>query len=82
MAPAAYEAAVRAAREQNAKLLELRSATRLVEHRRAIGEPCSAIDRLAALCDWFGAKSELRGRRTCAQPRCIGNHEPMSEQPA
>ena len=55
----AYEAAVRAAREQNAKLLELRSATRLVEHRRALGEPCSAIGRLGALCDWFGAKSEL-----------------------
>jgi tetratricopeptide (TPR) repeat protein len=58
-ATVAYEAGVRAAREQNAKLLELRAATRLAEHQRAIGEPCSAIDRVVALCDWFGSASEL-----------------------
>jgi class 3 adenylate cyclase/tetratricopeptide (TPR) repeat protein len=58
-ATAAYEAAIRAAREQNAKLLELRAATRLAEHQRAIGEPCSAIDRVVTLCDWFGSSSEL-----------------------
>jgi class 3 adenylate cyclase/tetratricopeptide (TPR) repeat protein len=58
-AGAAYEAAVRAAREQNAKLLELRAATRLVEHQRAVGEPAGAIDRVVALCDWFGTGSEL-----------------------
>jgi predicted ATPase len=58
-ATTAYETAVRAAREQNAKLLELRAATRLAEHQRAIGEPCSAIDRVVALCDWFGSSSEL-----------------------
>jgi class 3 adenylate cyclase len=55
----AYESAVRAACEQNAKLLELRAATRLAEHQRAVGEPCSAIDRIVSLCDWFGAVSEL-----------------------
>ncbi len=58
-ATTAYEAAVRAAREQNAKLLELRAATRLAEHQRAIGGPRSAIDRVVALCDWFGSASEL-----------------------
>ena len=58
-AGAAYETAVRVAREQNAKLLELRAATRLAEHQRALGEPCSAIDRLVVLCDWFGPVSEL-----------------------
>jgi class 3 adenylate cyclase/tetratricopeptide (TPR) repeat protein len=58
-AGAAYDAAVRVAREQNAKLLELRAATRLAEHQRTLGEPCSAIDRLVALCDWFGPGSEL-----------------------
>jgi hypothetical protein len=58
-ATTAYETAVRAAREQNAKLLELRAATRLAEHQRAIGQPCSAIDRVVALCDWFGSSSEL-----------------------
>jgi hypothetical protein len=58
-ATAAYDAAVRAARDQNARLLELRAATRLVEHQRTIGEPSSAIDRVVALCDWFGPASEL-----------------------
>jgi class 3 adenylate cyclase/tetratricopeptide (TPR) repeat protein len=58
-ATAAYEAAVGTAREQNARLLELRAATRLAEHQRAIGEPCTAIERVAALCDWFTPASEL-----------------------
>jgi class 3 adenylate cyclase len=69
----AYDAAVRVAREQNAKLLELRAATRLAEHQRAIGEPCTAIERVVALCDWFGSASELadvvRARNLVASER-------------
>jgi class 3 adenylate cyclase/tetratricopeptide (TPR) repeat protein len=58
-ATAAYERAVAAAREQNAKMLELRAATRLAAHRRSIGQPLTAFDELAALCEWFPATSEL-----------------------
>jgi class 3 adenylate cyclase/predicted ATPase len=58
-ATAAYERAVRAARAQNARLLELRAATRLAAHQRKIGEPCTALDDVVALCDWFPAASEL-----------------------
>jgi class 3 adenylate cyclase/predicted ATPase len=65
-AAAAYERAVRAASDQNAKLLELRAATRFAAHQRRIGEKVTALDRVAALCDWFGSASELpdveRGR--------------------
>jgi tetratricopeptide (TPR) repeat protein len=69
-ATAAFERAVRAAREQNAKLLELAAANRLAEHQRKIGETCTALDRVAALCDSFGPSSELvdvvRGRALVA----------------
>jgi class 3 adenylate cyclase/tetratricopeptide (TPR) repeat protein len=58
-ATAAYERAVRAAREQNAKLLELRAATRLTVHQRTIGETCTAVDQLATLCDFFAHTPEL-----------------------
>jgi predicted ATPase len=58
-AAAAYERAVSAAREQNAKMLELRAATRLAAHQRATGETPTSLDRVAALCDWFGAASDL-----------------------
>jgi class 3 adenylate cyclase/predicted ATPase len=58
-ATAAYEWAVGAAREQNAKLLELRAATRLVAHQRRIGETCTTVDQVAALCDWFDPTLEL-----------------------
>jgi class 3 adenylate cyclase/predicted ATPase len=58
-ATAAYERAVGAAREQNAKLLELRAATRLAAHQRRLGEDCTALDQLVALCDWFAPESEL-----------------------
>jgi predicted ATPase len=58
-ATATYERAVRTARAQNAKLLELRAATGLVAHQRTIGEACSALDELAALCDWFAPTPEL-----------------------
>ena len=65
-ATAAYERAVGSARDQNAKLLELRAATRFAAHQRKIGDTCTALDRVAALCDWFGPASELpdvvRGR--------------------
>ena len=58
-ATAAYERAVRVAREQNARLLELRASTRLAAHQRKIGETCTARDQLAALCAWFAPTSEL-----------------------
>jgi predicted ATPase len=58
-AAAAYERAVAVAREQNAKMLELRAATRLAALQRDAGEaPASHVD-LAALCEWFPAASEL-----------------------
>jgi class 3 adenylate cyclase/predicted ATPase len=55
----AFERALTAAREQNAKLLELRAATRLAELQQRIGEPSATLDDVAALCDWFGPASEL-----------------------
>jgi predicted ATPase len=58
-ATVAFERGVRAARGQNAKLLELSAASRLAEHQRRIGEPCTALDQVAALCDWFGPASEI-----------------------
>jgi predicted ATPase len=69
-ATAAYERAVGAARDQNAKLLELRAATRFAEHQRRIGETRTALDRVVVLCEWFGPASELpdvvRGRTLVA----------------
>jgi class 3 adenylate cyclase/tetratricopeptide (TPR) repeat protein len=73
-ATAAYERAVRAARDQNAKLLELRAATRLAEHQRKVGEACTALDDIVALCDWFGAASELPD---LARARGLVAPEPM-----
>ena len=58
-ATAAYERAIVAAHEQNAKLLELRAATRLAAHQHKLGETCTAHERVTALCDWFGPTSEL-----------------------
>ena len=58
-ATAAYESAVGAAREQNAKLLELRAATRLAAHQRRIGETSTVLNQLAALCDWFAPTADL-----------------------
>jgi predicted ATPase len=49
-----FERAVAAAREQNAKLLELQAATRLAEHQRKMGDPCTAFERISELCEWFG----------------------------
>jgi hypothetical protein len=58
-ATVAYERAVRAAREQNARLLELRASTRLGVHQRTIGEACTVRDQLVGLCAWFAPTSEL-----------------------
>jgi predicted ATPase len=74
-ATAAFERAVAAAREQNAKLLELRAATRLAELQSSVGETPSVQDRVAALCDWFPPASELadvvRGRALVAAGEAI-----------
>jgi tetratricopeptide (TPR) repeat protein len=59
-ATAAFERAVAAANEQNAKLLELQAATRLAEHKASIGEPTTVLERIEELCDWFGPASQLR----------------------
>ena len=58
-ATAAYEQAISAASEQNAKLLELRAVTGLAVHQGRTGEEATALERVAALCDWFGPASEL-----------------------
>jgi class 3 adenylate cyclase/tetratricopeptide (TPR) repeat protein len=58
-AGAAYRRAIATAREQNAKLLELRAATHLAVHEGRTGERSDALEQLAALCGWFGAASEL-----------------------
>jgi tetratricopeptide (TPR) repeat protein len=58
-ATAAFERAISAAHEQNAKLLELQAVTRLVEHQQKIGEPTTGLDRIAELCDWFGPRALL-----------------------
>jgi hypothetical protein len=57
-ATVAYEKAVSAARDQEAKLLWLRAAIHLTTHQRKIGAPATMLDELASLCEWFGA-SEL-----------------------
>jgi class 3 adenylate cyclase/tetratricopeptide (TPR) repeat protein len=58
-AAAAYERAVAVAREQKARMLELRASTRLAALQRSTGERAAAIDDVAALCAWFPAASEL-----------------------
>jgi predicted ATPase len=58
-ARAAFERAVAGACEKNAKLLELRAATRLATHQRRTGLPDSVLERLEALCDWFADAPEL-----------------------
>ena len=74
-ATAAYERAVGAAREQNAKLLELRASTRLAAHQRKIGETCTALDQVAALCAWFPTTSELPD---VVRARTLVASEPMA----
>jgi predicted ATPase len=58
-ATAAFERAISSARDQNAKLLELQAATRLGEYQARLGEPATALDRVATLCDWFGPDAQL-----------------------
>ncbi|MGA9858617.1 MAG: adenylate/guanylate cyclase domain-containing protein [Solirubrobacteraceae bacterium] len=69
-AAAAYEHAVKRAREQQARLLQLRAATRLAVHQARTGRPRTALDDVAELCGWFGP-SELpevgRARMLLAQ---------------
>jgi class 3 adenylate cyclase/predicted ATPase len=74
-ATAAYERAVRVAREQNARLLELRACTRLVAHQQEIGERCTVRDQLAALCAWFAPPSELPD---VVRARALVASEPMT----
>jgi len=74
-ATAAYERAVGSAREQNAKLLELRAATRLAAHQRRLGEDCTALDQVVALCDWFAPTSELPD---VVRARSLVASEPMA----
>jgi class 3 adenylate cyclase/tetratricopeptide (TPR) repeat protein len=58
-ATAAYEQAISAAAEQNAKLLELRAVTGLAVHQGRTGGEATALERVAELCDWFGSASQL-----------------------
>ena len=61
-ATAAYEQAISAAAEQNAKLLELRAVTGLAVHQGRTGAEATALERVAELCDWFegvGSGSQL-----------------------
>jgi class 3 adenylate cyclase/predicted ATPase len=74
-ATAAYERAVASAQRQNARMLELRAATRLAVHQGATGEAPAALDRVAALCDWFGPESELPD---VARARALVASEPMA----
>jgi len=58
-ATAAYEQAIAAAADQNARLLELRAVTGLAVHQGRTGEEATALERVAELCDWFGPASQL-----------------------
>jgi hypothetical protein len=50
---------MRVARDQNARLLEVQSATRLAEHQLKLGATCTALDRVAELVEWFGPDCRL-----------------------
>ena len=58
-ATAAFERAVASARDQEARLLELRAATGLALHQRRIGAPVTALETIAGLCEWFGQASKV-----------------------
>jgi tetratricopeptide (TPR) repeat protein len=58
-ASAAYERAMDAARNQDAKLLELRAATGLALHQQATGQASTALSRMRALCAWFGPDADV-----------------------
>ena len=57
-ATVAYERAAGVAKDQAAKLLELRALTYLTVHQRQIGEACTALARVESLCRWFGPESK------------------------
>jgi predicted ATPase len=59
-AAAAYQQAADVARDQNAKLLELRAATHLAQLQRQIDDAHPALARVELLCKWFGADSQLQ----------------------
>jgi class 3 adenylate cyclase len=58
-ATAAFERAVGSARDQGARLPELRTATGLALHERKVGVEPTALATLSSLCAWFGADSEI-----------------------
>jgi tetratricopeptide (TPR) repeat protein len=72
-ATAAFERAISTAREQNARLLELQAATRLAEHQGRLGEPCTVLDRIAELCEWFGPAQlvDVDRARTLLEPETM-----------
>ena len=57
-ATVAYERAAGVAKDQAAKLLELRALTYLTVHQRQIGEACTALARVESLRRWFGPESK------------------------
>ena len=59
-ATAALERGVAVALSQNARMPELRALAQLVGLRRRVGErDAGEVERLAALCEWFGSSCEL-----------------------
>ena len=58
-ATAACARAVSSAREQEARLLELRAATGLALHQRHIGARVTVLESMAGLCEWFGRDSTV-----------------------
>jgi class 3 adenylate cyclase len=58
-ATSAFERAMSSARDQEARLLELRAATGLALHQRRIGAPVTALETMARLCEWFGSGSTV-----------------------
>ena len=58
-ATAAFERAVASARDQEARLLELRAATGLALHQSRIGGPVTVLETMTSLCAWFGEDSSL-----------------------
>jgi class 3 adenylate cyclase/tetratricopeptide (TPR) repeat protein len=74
-ASAAYERALSAVAAQGAKLLELRAASYLAVHQREIGESCTALARVASLCEWFPADLQVP---ELLRARALLRHEPAS----
>jgi tetratricopeptide (TPR) repeat protein len=58
-ATVAFERALEAARDQNAKLLELRATTHLLAHQRQLQEEPTEMQTLEELCDWFSQTPKL-----------------------